>query len=399
MNWSAIRVAAGSLLYVILFICLSYSTQGQNNQKQDTLTVALFPVPRVDQFKDVLIQAWKKLHPNIDLQFVTFDFYSADPPNYIDVFVFDGLFYKEFISRKYLQPIAASSVNNLSDFMDFAKDAVWGGDTLYGVPYLGCAHVYVYRNSDRQLTELSRNGIDDFYAVIGDAQQSAIPPIGKGVLMDLAGSTTDACLYLISAMNVRDSYSKNPVLPDANNLDSNVLNTLRLYTKMVDTPYDKHRDTKLRTKWFKEGRGRVFCGYTEHLSLLPTEYLDSVSFRILPTANTYLPFTQQFYVDIVSINSHVSMAKYPLALELLNLMTSQSVVYNSMIPTKKGESPQFLIPTRGDVLTKLMDVHPLYNTLASMIYGYYCRPMLLGPEAKTWLKNNKSTIKDIILKK
>jgi len=224
------------------------------------------------------------------------------------------------------------------------------------------------------------------------------PPLRSGLLMDLSGSTTDASLYLMAQMNLSNNYSKNPYLPPANQLDPNVLNHLRLYTKMAGIAQATYNDrNNQRINWFSQGYGRSLVGITENLCSFPQNYLDSVDFRLLPTADSYLPITEEFFVDMASMNSKVSSDKYPYALLLLNLMTSHDVMYASMVARNPNENPQFLIPARGKVLADLMDVHPLYTSMAIMLLNYYPQPFLIGKPSRTWLNQTKSAIKQAIL--
>lgn len=392
-------------IYLLLLAALTASEVSYPQKKillPSKINVAIYPyLPRTQQFKDVLATAWNNLGTGVPLNFVNYDCYSSDPPDSLDVFVFDGIYYKYFISRNYLKQIPISSVNDWTGFMNFAWNAVWTSPTtVSAVPYLGCSNIYFYRKSDTRLSGLFANGLDSFYAVMGNSPtpQNPQPPPRQGLVMDLSGSTTDASLYLMSQMNLYNNYSQNPYLPPANQLDNNVLNHLRQYTKMAGLAQASYIDTTdQRINWFTQGYGRSLVGITENLCSFPPAYLDSVRFRILPTADTWLPITEEFFVDMAAINSKVSTDKYPYALRLVNLMTSYAVMYASMIPQTPGQNPQFLIPARGRVLADLMDIHPLYVNMASMLLNYYAQPFIIGQLSRPWLANTKGAIKNAIL--
>ncbi len=113
-------------------------------QKKVTLprkiNVAIYPyLPRPQQFKDVLLSAWNNLGTGVPINFVDWDCYESDPPDSLDVFVFDGMYYKYFIANNYLKQIPISSVNDWMGFMNYAWSAVrTSGTTVSALPYLGC---------------------------------------------------------------------------------------------------------------------------------------------------------------------------------------------------------------------------------------------------------------------
>jgi len=396
----------GSLLFLLVsvsLVCPDHCTCQtiDQHQKGEKLTVAIYPyLPRSDQFISVLLENWNKLNTGIELQFVDYNCYESDPPDSLDVFVFDGIYYNYFISKNFLQPLLLNEIQNWDGFMDYAKDAVQTNDKIYGLPYLGCSDVYFYRRSDMGLRLSSKDGIEALYSVMGDCSDPSNPqpPPRKGLLIDLSSGTTDACYYIKGEIGSDNRYTRTPVLPSANQINLQVIHHLNLYTRMAGTAQATYDDPGTqRIEWFTQGYGRALVGITENLCSFPSNYLDSVAFKILPMADSNLPTTQEFYVDIASINSKVSKEKFPYALELLNLMCSATVMYNSMIPTKPNQNPQFLMPVRGNVLSDLMDVHPLYINMAILLLRYNPQPLLFGPESKDWLKNTKNDIKNAIL--
>jgi thiamine pyridinylase len=69
----------------------------------ETLTVALYPsVPRTAQFEAAIRAAWSKVHPADQLSFINdgnvWDGgYHTNPPANVDVFVFDAMYFEEFL--------------------------------------------------------------------------------------------------------------------------------------------------------------------------------------------------------------------------------------------------------------------------------------------------------------
>lgn len=391
------------LLFITCIVFFNYPVFPQKKvAKPDRINVAIYPyLPRPQQFKNVLSRAWDNLGTGVPINYIDWDCYETDPPNSLDIFVFDGMYYKYFLAKNYLKQIPISSVNDWMGFMNYAWDAVrTSSTTVSAIPYLGCSNVYFYRKSDNVLAGLRGNGLDSFYSVIGNSPSpgNPQPPLRQGLLMDLSGSTTDAALYLMTQMNLYNNYSQNPFLPSLNQLDNNVLNHLRLYTRMAGPAQATFNDTTdQRIAWFTQGYGRSLVGITENLCSFPSTYLDSVGFKLLPTADSWLPITEEFFVDMAAVNSNISIDKYPYALQLINLMTSRNIMYASMVPQIQGQNPQFLIPVRGRVLADLMGIHPLYINMASMLLNYYSQPFIIGPQSRTWLAMTKTGIKQAIL--
>src|SRR2546423_11161240 len=98
-----------------------------------TLNVALYPyVPRLDQFKQAVKNAWTQKEPNVTLNFVDWDCYSTDPPADLDVFVYDGIFLDYFVSKGYLAPLTPDQIDNFGDLLTYAKSDTRVNNQYYG---------------------------------------------------------------------------------------------------------------------------------------------------------------------------------------------------------------------------------------------------------------------------
>lgn len=363
------------------------------------LKVALYPyLPRGDQFQQTLTTAWNNLHTGVTLQFVKYDCYSVDPPDSVNVFVFDGVYFNYFVSQGYLAPIDTTKISDYQKFWPFARQAVLNNKTAFGVPYLSCANVYFYRKADKALNTGTDLNLVNFFNVIGKATYSdTIPPVNQGLLMDYSGSTTDACLYVNGWMNFNQNFTTNPPLPDSFKYDQNVINRLQAYTVMAGVAQASYSDTvNNKVKWFAGGRGRSMIGITENSESFPHSFLDSIGFRLMPFVDN-LPTTQNFYVDIAGVNTKTPAALQPYAAMLANLMTSYSVMYNSMIPWGGNPNPQFLIPARSNLLVDLVQVHPLYDDILKLLVNHKPFPFEFGSNSRPWLAANKSRIRAILL--
>jgi hypothetical protein len=162
------------------------------------LTVALYPyVPDPQLFQDKVSQAWAALGTGYALSFQTYDPYSGPPAPTIDVFAFDCSFSGSLVGEYAVSPLRPDEVDSPEDLYRFARDAATGPDGHFvGIPYLGCCSTLYYRDGDQPLgkPELS---LDALFAVLGAAPypEKEIPAPGQGLIVELRGSTTDACMY------------------------------------------------------------------------------------------------------------------------------------------------------------------------------------------------------------
>src|SRR5262249_53761995 len=130
------RLAGIALVALALAITISPPSPAADGL---TLKVALYPyVPRLEQFQTAIAAEWKKVQPSVSLAFLPTSAwdggYSNDPPADVDVYVFDAIFFEYFLSRKWLEPIAAAEVDNPADFVPYAVDGVKVDGVYYGIP-------------------------------------------------------------------------------------------------------------------------------------------------------------------------------------------------------------------------------------------------------------------------
>ena len=82
-------------------------------------------------------------------------------------------------------------------------------------------------------------------------------------------------------------------------------------------------DSFIRARWFKDGKGRAYIGYSESLAAMG-DYVDKVNLRLFsygPGKNVPL-----FYTDMVGIHSRISKDKKALAYDLANVLISEEVL-------------------------------------------------------------------------
>jgi thiamine pyridinylase len=368
-----------------------------NPQGPAVLNVALYPfVPRLDQFKTVISAAWAQQMPNVTLNYVDWDGYSQDPPKDLDVFVFDGIFLDYFVASSFLSPLKPEEIENPSDFLPYAlRDSKVGG-VNYAIPQIGCGNILFYRRSDSALA--GANTLSRINQVLGQCTNDSIPPpSGSNLILDLSGSTTDACLYLETVQDITGVYTPNPNLPPPNKLNPTAVSNLHslLNTGCVLPSVTSSNVPYQGAVWFGEGKGRATIGFTESLSAMGTTR-QNVDFKLMPYADR--TGINLFYIDLVGINSTVTdPTRRIAALKLANLLASTNVLVSSFGPSPAANYPQYLMPVRKSVFEALQRNDTLYRRMYNLVLNSNPRMFRIGSNSRTWLKSAKSPIRQQIL--
>lgn len=359
------------------------------------INIALYPyVPRLDQFKQVISAAWAQQSPDVPLNYVDWDCYSQDPPNDLEVFVFDGIFLDYFVAAGFLSALQPSEIDNPADFLPYAINDSKINNINYAIPQIGCGNILFYRQSDAALAQA--NTLTQINQALGQCWNDSItPPPSINLLVDLSGGTTNACLYLETVQDL-NGYTPNPFLPQPNDLNQaavanlhTLLNTGCVLPSVTssDVPYQK-------AVWFGQGMGRATIGFTESLSAMG-DGRQTVAFKLMPYADTNN--VNLFYVDLAGINASVTdPARRKIALQLANLIASTNVLVSSFGPTPGANYPQYLMPVRKSVFEGLQ-ADPLYQQMSTLVQASNPRMFRIGPASRTWLKTVKSPIRQQIL--
>jgi thiamine pyridinylase len=396
--FSSVLTLIGLMTFsLVLALPSSYSNNYSHGASEEPLNIALYPyVPRPDQFQRVLSNAWNKLHPNVALNYVSWDCYSVDPPDNLDVFVFDGIFLDYFVTKGYLASFAPRDIEGFDDFLDYAVRDSKVNNTYYGIPQLGCGNLLFYRDGDKALAQAKT--LDQVSHAIGRCTDSSIPPPqGKNLLVDLSGGTTDSCLYLETEQDVTNRYTPDPPLPPADHLDNRAVSNLQSLVIQGCKEQVGYSSTNQyqRAAWFGAGLGRAAIGFTESMSAMG-DARKTVDFKLMPLANQ--TEVHLFYIDLTGINSKVAdPTRKSLALALANLVSSSNVLVASFGPTEEYNYPQYLMPVRKSVFAALRQNDPIYQRMFDLVSKSNPHMFRIGPNSRQWLSANKSAIRQKIL--
>jgi thiamine pyridinylase len=374
---------------VILFL-LAPACRGQDRTAPTKLKIALYNASR-EAFQKHIEASWNRTHPaGPGLEFVAWDCYSALPTDGLEVFELDALFLDEIVHGDFASQLSPEEIAHSDDLLPFALEGSKVDGKIYGIPRLSCAPLLFYRTDDQKLA--AAVGIDDLYKEIGDTKPNEEPPAGRGLLMDLTGGTTCACLYLDALADTRKVYTVPLDMPPVAELDKDVLKHLHELAAMAgksaleETPLGKKHQ-----QLFSDGRGRAFVGYSECLHDLSADARKAVHVRDLPLGPSNAE--NLFFVDTICVSRKLTPERRKLAVELANLCASAEEVLEVLRPAKEA-APLYYFPARKSVLddASLHKSAPLYDELSNIIL-HDPKAFRLGADVRKWLKDTKGTIK------
>ncbi len=387
------------LLILIFLTSFTHLNVTSKPSHPKNLVVGLYPyVPRIEQFETAIADAWNALHPNIHLQFLTEDTwdggYDLTPPSQADVFVFDALYLNYFRQLGTLEIIKPEEINNLDDILPYARKGVKTKEGYLGIPLLGCANMMFYYKKDTEIDQADR--IEDLNTALGQCTYtSKVPPDRRGLMIDMAGGTTNATLYLSIQSDITGQW---PVIFPQSEKDLDP-KTIAIQRKMLAMASYQNGTEDFssdygRAEWFSRGYGRVTVGYTEAMSHMSQATRESTHFRLFPLSNSEQNI-DLFFSDIAAVNTTtVLRGTRALAIELANLITSTNTVVASIGADDTHPYPQYLMPTRVNVFDALSDEFPKYKDMRNIVS--LANPVLfsLDTNARDWIDKMKSVIKD-----
>ncbi|MGK7873905.1 MAG: thiamine pyridinylase [Xenococcaceae cyanobacterium] len=389
-------------LMLILALTVSFFSTGDASADTQELTVALYPyVPRIEQFQTAIRTEWEKVQPDVALSFLSPDDwdggYSDDPPKEADVYVFDALFFDYFRSRNWLEPIQASEIEDLDDFVTYAIDGVRVGQKYYAIPQLGCANILFYQEPDEAIANATNlDELND--ALCTCTYTSEIPPDRRGLMIDMAGGTTNAALYLDIAHSLTGKYPF-PLPLDKSQLNSKAINNMRDLLAMASYENATDPDGSIkayeRAAWFSQGWGRAFVGYTESMSNMSEETRQNIGFKVIPLSNQDESYPAVFYADVIGVNTTTEeRGTRNLAVQLANTIAASKTMVASIGADADHSNPQYLMATRPSVFHTLEQSFPLYWDMFSLITDNNPIMFKMDKDARSWLAAMKGTIRD-----
>lgn len=361
-----------------------------------TLTVALYPyVPRIAQFETAIRQAWTQVQPNVQLNFINDPSvwdggYNTDPPAQADVYVFDAMYFEQFRASNFLVSMAPNEIANAEDFLSYARDAVIVNGNYYAIPQLGCANILFYNVNDAPVANATT--LDQLKGALNQCTfTSEIPPDRRGLMLDMAGKTTNATLYLDIAHSVNGVYPlPQPAQPNASYIanQKTMLNVSSFWDITSTNP-----NAYVRGVWYSEGYGRAFMGFTETMSNMTPTALSSIGFKVMPLSNT-TGNRPLFYVDAIGVNTtSVQRGTRGLAVQLANVIASTDVVVASFQAPQPNVNPQYLMSVRNSAFQRLGQQYPIYQRMYQLAQSSNPIAFKLDQNARSWVAATAGTIR------
>ena len=362
------------------------------------LTVGLFPwVPRPAQVEEAVREAWARRHPDVPLEFVTWDCYASDPPASLDVFVFDAVFRERFRRLRLLHSLPARLLGDAGDFAPAAAEAAYAGGRIWGVPQYQCADMLVYRRGDRALGRA--HTLSRLVATLGTGTyKGRRPPRGTGLMIDLSSAWTAGSLYVDATVDARGRYVPVPRLPlRPGAVDPCLvadLRDLRRTASLADARY-VGGDGFSRARWFGRGYGRAVVTYTEGLGAMGARGRRAAIVERLPLSDRRdVPLV---YVDLVSVSRVLEdgpAEELALAEELAGLVGSSEVAV-AALGRWHGRAPQYVLPARLSAFAALGRHDPVYRRIRRVALAGRPHPFLLGAGSRRWFE----TIAPVVLRR
>ncbi len=388
-------------LTLILFLAISLLGIGEALATE--LHVALYPyVPRLEQFQTAIQAQWQKVQPEVPLNFVPAEDwdggYSNDPPENADVYVFDAMFFDYFRNQNWLEPIQASEINNLEDFVEYARNGVKVGEEYYAIPQLGCANILFYHKEDKAIANATK--LDEIQNALGSCTYtSEIPPDIRGMMLDMSGATTNATLYLDIAHSLTGQYPF-PLPENESQLNFQAIENMQellgmaSYENATDSMEPKQQPYQ-QAEWFSNGWGRAFMGYTEAISNMSENTRQNIGFKVMPLSDQDQSYPEVFYADLIGVNTTTKeRGTRDLAVKLANTMAASTTMIASIGPDASHPYPQYLMATRPSVFQTLEESFPLYGDMFRLIQGQNIIMFKVNDQSRSWLETMKKKIRD-----
>jgi len=360
-----------------------------------TLNIGLYPdVPRLEQFEETIIQEWEKKHPHIELIFQNWwdGGYKKEPVD-LDLFIFDGVFLEDYITKGYLLPLKENDINDFDDLLYYAKEGVKAkhSQEYFGIPQIACRSLLFYRKDDVELQ--NANTLTNLSKVIGKSTfDTVLPPQGEGLMIDFSSETTNGYYYLEAIEYIsKENLQGDLRVKKRNTQESCPIANISYLRQLTSIKHASNMNIN-RAEKFSLGYGRAYVGYSESMTSLDEKTRNEIEFKYLPFSDN--DHVSHFYTDIVGIHPKVlgkKMEKY--TLDLANILTSTKTFINATCATSKNPVLQYLLPVRHNTFKAMSKKYPIYSKFYNLLTGSSdVRLFKMKKGAALWLKKNKQRI-------
>ncbi len=339
------------LLALLMMLSLaSAAFAGENDQidgdgeEPRALNVALYKsIPYYFTFEKTVETCWKEQHPEVKLNFVSWNSYSGEVPDDLDAFVFDAQSLDAFVRKGYLLSLSEEDIQDYDDLIPSAMEGCRADGKICAVPQMLCTDLLFTRKDDDSLKDVQN--LEELYNALGDS----------GLLMDKGSPVSTVVVYLQALVDGTQLYTHEYPPIEEGALSTEAIESLEMLRDMhqvEDTPNGSGKFYYAQR--FAEGMGEAYLGYSEAMDVMG-ENASEMDFRLISmTDDENIPL---FYVDAAAINAKISDEKKALAIDFLNMITGKDLMVKASM---NDGDPRYLLPARYSTYDALAQEYPIY---------------------------------------
>jgi thiamine pyridinylase len=322
-------------------------------------------------------QDFEALCPKIRLDIIDLsnNYYDSKSADFIgttkaDVYELDSVFLSDFVASNHIQELPKELQPAPSDFLANAVKGAQLDGKWYGIPHWVCGDFLFYLKDDAPLQ--SAKTLADLEKAIGSTH-----PAGKGLFIDMKGSSTLGELYLKSAFDRYADWSH--VTPHMQTFDNDLQSDLKRVRALCDAGFCRQRPyhdaTGFYGRLFARRKSRAVVGYSELLYdiLLESSTSCAVEEKCVSDADldvVPLPLDDHgaqpmSWVDSLTIDKDCNVGCQQDAALFIKFYTSEESLLKALMSTPA----RYLLPARASLYqnTALLQHAPLYQKLKPLI--------------------------------
>ncbi|MDO5138205.1 MAG: thiamine pyridinylase [Oscillospiraceae bacterium] len=373
-------------IILIIFLCLLVSLgiyktgifKKTSTSDPITLHVSLYKsIPHYDSFEKTVEECWNEKHPDVKLIFSDWDCYSGTLPEDLDVFVIDSISLDSLWEKGCLLALSEEDIENYNDLIPPFAEGCRVNGKIYAVPQLLCTELLYTRKNDEDLKNAA--SINDLFAAFDES----------GLLLD---ETTTTTMYLQALTDCKQQYMDQYPPLKAETLSPEAVDSLEKISKMHLTDPEHvpvEGDWFYYAAKFAGGMGRAYIVYSEAMDMMG-ESAYEMDFRLFSmTDHENIPL---FYMDAAAVNAKISKEKKELALELLNMITSEDTLVRV---SKNSGDPRYLLLARPSAYDTLASDYPIYQEMKKVALVPGAHVVRIKPDGIEYLEEAEKN-KDLL---
>ncbi len=326
--------AFAAILALAVFLCAASFAE----ERVDSLTYAVFSyLPDPGYYQELIERRWAETEPDIRLIRAEWDCYTGEPPEGIDVIMYDAVMLDSLVAAGWIQPIALQEVHDSEGIFPFALSGLTVEGRLYGIPVFLCGNFLIY-------------------------DQRCEAAAAAAHLTDLAG--LPECLVINSENAMNKPQYLIEVIADTQgaanpSADGSLGDAMQLIDSLAIGAHKRDEDSQVAMA-YDVGAGLGYIGFSESMRLLESR---AEATRIKSVSFSDRPDIHRLYVDAVAVAKGVQGQRYEKCLQLINVMADAEVL--TALSVHSG-APQYLLLARKSAYRSLSEAFPLYVQLEAL---------------------------------